>query len=695
MSARVPPDEVRFVSENDTVTVDSLAGVRYVAVEFDDETFIVIDLNEVEHTLSGTWGRLAKKSGRKPRVVAGEDAHVREPRVARTSDGELVVLKRGQRSKPRRREPTATTIALPASVGATDVFGIPLESIDMGARASSIRVPPGAAPVPLPAPESAPLDAKKVETAFNAEFENHDDRQPLVENTNYVLAFYTGEPDPNASVSVPTTIVFQEGEADVKLTIQLTSPDFTIEEPSQELTVKRDGKSRGRARFSVTPTHSGRCELKAVVLKDGNFVQKIDITTNVGVPGPAMAEVTSAGRTFTPDETLRSRDIALMVEQTPTGGLRMTLGGSAGPISGVTEMTPEALDDLISDLRKALKTIIDETFDDEAHKVAYTEAIAVAPAILDQTLEKLAAESFFVFRSIFRGPGADDGMKKIGEVLAGLDPATPRDIQVVTKRFAIPWQLLYAARKLEPLDARRFLGFSHRIEHIALETGWNVRQAEIRHDANLRIGVNVNRGIDTEMEATFVGDQIAFFETLGQSGKVQVEVRDTVKAVKSALTDPDLPDQLVYFYCHARSNALGEGIGNSELQFEGTKPLSLKTLRNASDPDTPFRSAPLIFINACQSAELSPLFYDGFVPQLTQQGARGVIGTECDTPAIFAAAWAPEFFREFLAGKELGDVVLSLRRKFLEEKKNVMGLLYAVHCNGNTRVEPGVGLTAS
>jgi hypothetical protein len=25
----------------------------------------------------------------------------------------------------------------------------------------------------------------------------------------------------------------------------------------------------------------------------------------------------------------------------------------------------------------------------------------------------------------------------------------------------------------------------------------------------------------------------------------------------------------------------------------------------------------------------------------------------------------------------------------------VMGLLYAVHCNGNTRVEPGVGLTAS
>jgi hypothetical protein len=271
----------------------------------------------------------------------------------------------------------------------------------------------------------------------------------------------------------------------------------------------------------------------------------------------------------------------------------------------------------------------------------------------------------------------------------------PRDIQVVTSRFVIPWQLLYAARRLEPVDPRRFLGFSHRIEHIALETGWNVREEEIRHEAPLRIGVNVNRGIDEEMGVPFVAEQLAFFESLGRSGKVRIEVRDTVSAVRAALIDPELPDQLVYFYCHARSNAPGEGVGNSALQFEGSQPLTLKTLRTASDPETPFRSAPLVFINACQSAELSPLFYDGFVPQLTRQGARGVIGTECDTPAIFAAAWAREFFREFLAGKELGDVVLALRRKFLDEHRNAMGLLYAVHCNGNTRVEPGVGLTAS
>jgi hypothetical protein len=75
------------------------------------------------------------------------------------------------------------------------------------------------------------------------------------------------------------------------------------------------------------------------------------------------------------------------------------------------------------------------------------------------------------------------------------------------------------------------------------------------------------------------------------------------------------------------------------------------------------------------------------------KGARGVIGTECDTPAIFAAEWGKLFFERFLNGAELGDVVHNLRRHFLENERNLMGLLYAVHCNGNTRVDPSLGLT--
>ena len=96
-----------------------------------------------------------------------------------------------------------------------------------------------------------------------------------------------------------------------------------------------------------------------------------------------------------------------------------------------------------------------------------------------------------------------------------------------------------------------------------------------------------------------------------------------------------------------------------------------------------------MFINACESAELSPAFYDGFVPYFMAKGARGVIGTECKTPALFAVTWAKRFFERFLDGVPLGEAV-STCGEFLEEHGNPLGLLYAVHCDGDTLIQPAL-----
>src|SRR3546814_19060302 len=68
------------------------------------------------------------------------------------------------------------------------------------------------------------------------------------------------------------------------------------------------------------------------------------------------------------------------------------------------------------------------------------------------------------------------------------------------------------------------------------------------------------------------------------------------------------------------------------------------------------------------------------------KGARGVIGTECRMPAQFAAQWADAFFDALLAGQPLGETVLALRRGFLSEHGNPLGLLYGLHCNADTQV---------
>jgi hypothetical protein len=74
------------------------------------------------------------------------------------------------------------------------------------------------------------------------------------------------------------------------------------------------------------------------------------------------------------------------------------------------------------------------------------------------------------------------------------------------------------------------------------------------------------------------------------------------------------------------------------------------------------------------------------------KGARGVIGTECETPALFAREWARRFFDTFLSGETLGKTFLDLRKEFFYKHNNVMGLLYAVYCDGDTQVVPAVDI---
>jgi len=46
----------------------------------------------------------------------------------------------------------------------------------------------------------------------------------------------------------------------------------------------------------------------------------------------------------------------------------------------------------------------------------------------------------------------------------------------------------------------------------------------------------------------------------------------------------------------------------------------------------------------------------------------------------------------FLDGEPLAETFLTLRREFLEEHRNPLGLLYAIHCDGDTRIQPALAV---
>ena len=155
----------------------------------------------------------------------------------------------------------------------------------------------------------------------------------------------------------------------------------------------------------------------------------------------------------------------------------------------------------------------------------------------------------------------------------------------------------------------------------------------------------------------------------------------------------DLP--LIYFFCHgerprADSRETYLGIGNRELltapDFEGwVKEAFVERKVRVWD-----QIRPLVFINACHSAELDPAalfnYIDAFVGAAN---AAGVIGTEVKVSQDLAMEFARSFFDELLIpGATVGTAMRGARLAFLS-KGNLFGLNYTPYCWADLTLTPG------
>lgn len=562
----------------------------------------------------------------------------------------------------------------------------------------SAPAPVGAAPAPMAAPPPEPAAPAPHPTSWiNAEVEGHDAGEPLRPATQYVLAFWTAQTVSEHSLLGDTSLQynFAPGEADVTLTIQLMSDDVDVAQPVQLLVVRADGISRGRARFDITPKRAGTAAVTAVFLKDGNLIQKIELALHVGDAAQTLDVVRISGRTAPPMRVKR-RDITLELERT-ADGFRIAAYGDARPARGKLLMSDAQLEALIGSARDALQKIVDTQ---DGFTFVYQEAAPIPAAIAKKSVADLARAGSLLFRNLFFSAGADDDVKAIGRKLiaATNEPATLR-IQVTTNRMLLPWGILYAVERFDPnnIDPTKFLGFRHIVEQVPLVKLPAAFDDDISHGAALSVGFNVNRDIDAAMNLHVIEEQLAYWHAREARGHATLIVRDAASDVAAAINTSSTPDQLTYCYCHADAPGLTQGgPQKAMLMFTGNQQLTVEDLMLGDDVSAPTALAakPLVFINACNSAHLSPLVYDGFVPYLLSKGARGVIGTECTAPAIFASRWALAFFDEFMQGGEVGDIVLKLRRKFLNDENNVLGLIYALYCNVNTRIDPAIGGSA-
>ncbi len=523
-------------------------------------------------------------------------------------------------------------------------------------------------------------------------------RQPMVERPlqvgqSYSLVLDVDVVARETSVVGPTMFdyAFAEGEEEVEITVRLQSADFDIRPEEQMLIVPRTGLSINQATFIIKPRREGEGVINAVLLKGNIFIQAITIRLPVGQTAGGTLCAETLGRSLSAAfASLPSRELTITVMKAVDGYTMWLAGATAA--AATLPITRAHLKQMITRVRQALLDIVYTRVGPNRERV-YQTRLDIPLEVHQQSLVKLAKAGYRLYQQLFYGPAADAQTQLMGDRLRQMTEGDPMRIQVVAQDFVIPWSILYLAEDFDPARVRldRFLGLKHVIEHIPLQNGMQVLEPVISTEHGVRLGLQVNKDIDQQMGVPIIAGQVRFFEQLAQQVPLQVTIRDTEDEVVEALNEPT-DDQIMYFYVHAVSKDLEESGGPdaSKLVFTGHQALTLEDLYLEAPPKRTLPGTPLVFINACESAELSPLFYDGFVRYFMAKGARGVIGTECEVPALFAAEFARRFFRRFLQGELLGQACLALRREFLEQHNNLLGLLYALYVDGDTRLHPPV-----
>ncbi len=533
---------------------------------------------------------------------------------------------------------------------------------------------------------------------INAEVEGHPRGKSLRAGNRYNLTFDvdTEQRDAAVGAALDDSQIFAPGAEEATLTVQLDSADFAIDKSADSLTVPRAGKSTRNASFKITPRHNGASKMTATIHLEGNFIQQMELSFDVGAAGSSEVEIEALGRPLSAVAVVQPRDIGLTILP-GVGGYEVIVRGSVAAYARLP-ILPAELAKAVDVARDELMKVV--MWRDADGKYAFQSDIKIPDAARQFALRTMARAGATLFRRLFWGPSAAADANRVGEFLRKMASETPKlKVQIVTASAPIPWGMLYFGDASEgaKLDWDNFLGMRHVIEMIPLQNTLVVSAPEIPSDQpKLALSVNVNRGIDEQMRVNLVAQQETYWGDANKLGSVRVISRTTKAELVKALASGSAEDQILYFYCHAKSADLASSGGPDSASLvlsDGS--VTLGDLNLDAPTTAQLRNSPLVFINACESAEMSPAFYDGFVPYFMAKGARGVIGTECKTPALFAAEWAKRFFFEhFLKGETLGEAFLALRREFLEQHGNPLGLLYAVHSDGDTRVAPPLALAS-
>jgi hypothetical protein len=271
----------------------------------------------------------------------------------------------------------------------------------------------------------------------------------------------------------------------------------------------------------------------------------------------------------------------------------------------------------------------------------------------------------------------------------------------------IPWGLLYDEEVPEELDddflggmLNHFWVTSYELEVLPPYPRTRFRwQPKLDNVEQTRLTVTINRNV----KGDFGSAQLAFFEDL--ASKLNASVTQPPLPMRLNYFKRDLlesisirqePQHLFYFFCHHKKGSGNwtqrgwRNFDDTTMVINGESTLDDNTLsiRELEDDEIKcFEFPPVVFLNACESAQLEIGDPTSFMLYfINVMKAYAFIGTEAAIPAALADDMGRHFVQEFLKGRPIGEILFHARIRYALECHNPFGLYYTLYGNGNVQL---------
>lgn len=535
----------------------------------------------------------------------------------------------------------------------------------------------------------------------------------MVEHTQADLHFRYEVPSSDVLARVGHAALESARKTDLDIELQLTpSGAITIDGHRRQVARLRGGRLSGPVSFRLLAGAAPEVLVDGPIehgvhvdfVVQGETVHQVMLAIQVqpsaarGLPEPAEAAVSSVSVGATPAQLVEAaaltpppRHHVRLSLSVDASGLRVELdhlvdgADDWSDLASVPALDSAALAALALEVRAPLaksykvQAAAWQRFDGSvaAGDTAVHDALAHA-------LECAAAAGAGLNRALRQDPS-------LARLLDHIEQKVPDGavMTVTTDKVFLPWELMTpqhwalgmtpAQRAKTPaIDTQRFWGARFAIE--TKPRGVAVGERRLVHlgARPRRVSVNLNPGIampglPTPQQPIEVHK--AWAAQLKGRDQLEGTVNEACRPVREVLQDGQHHASLVYLYCH----------GQSANPFGGTDELLELDEECALMPpdligDTTYAAAPVIFLNACQSGNISPLAYSSFLKEFCRRGAIGLIATTHSVPITFGAHFGPELVGRYLDCQgSLAATLQALRREHLR-RGNPVPLFYTLQC---------------